>query len=89
MDKIVEDLTENIEELSRSIRSLKNVLTRSIFKKDKAIKNIVATLIKKHNDDSDALDNYRKNCKHEFEYKGHGHNYAFYECHKCGESEDR
>jgi len=31
----------------------------------------------------------RKTCKHNFEYQGHGHNYDFYDCTECGESEER
>ena len=35
------------------------------------------------------LELLRKDCTHNFEYKGHGHVYDFYECTECGKSEDR
>lgn len=31
----------------------------------------------------------RKNCNHDFQYSGHGHNDDCYECSKCGELEWR
>lgn len=31
----------------------------------------------------------KRNCEHDFTYKGHGHNFDWYECTKCQESEDR
>jgi hypothetical protein len=35
------------------------------------------------------IESIRKNCSHKFEYKGHGHNYDFYDCTECGQSEER
>ena len=35
------------------------------------------------------IDLFRKSCKHNFEYTGHGHNYNFYDCINCGETEER
>ena len=35
------------------------------------------------------IDLFRKDCSHNFEYAGHGHNYDFYDCTECGESEER
>jgi hypothetical protein len=35
------------------------------------------------------IDEFRKNCTHNFKYAGHGHNYDFYDCTECGESEER
>jgi hypothetical protein len=31
----------------------------------------------------------RANCKHEFIYEGHNHNYDVYVCQRCGELEER
>lgn len=31
----------------------------------------------------------QSNCVHDFRYDGHGHNFSYYRCYKCGIEEER
>jgi hypothetical protein len=77
---------ENLSNLKNSLNHLLNDCPRigSTLYKD-TLKQCKIHLAKYKRD----LELLRKNCKHNFEYEGHGHVYDFYKCTECGESEDR
>jgi hypothetical protein len=91
--------------MKKEIEFLKNKLHRyveahhalELLIRDKVIdkKHLpsVRVMVKKFNSMCEKIGNQittiQKNCNHNFEYKGHGHVYDFYDCTECDKSEER
>jgi hypothetical protein len=91
MKKEMEFLKNKLQRYVEARRALEFLIRDKVL--DKKHLPSVRVLVKKFNHMCEKVQNeiaaIRKNCSHNFVYSGHGHVYDFYDCTKCGESEER